>query len=310
MMRRWLITLSGWILAAVLLLAGGAQWVTSQTPFRPGAFVAGPDGSRWIVGDGVRLRITFALDDMNALATLPDGPAVSTLDEATAALAGATRAAMPALGTGAAAGVTPAEPGLRADYQFQNSLASSIGAPPPLANLGDGNVFQREMVGSAARTVLAFPTGNGLVLPAATTVVPRDTYTIVVYFRFEEVSGYRRIVDLKAATSDTGLYSYDGVLAFYSGINGEDVAVTPNTWVQVALTRDSGRNVVGYANGVEQFRFADDEESAVISAADTLRFFRDDNAVSGEQSAGAVARIRLYDRALAAGEVAALTRLP
>jgi OOP family OmpA-OmpF porin len=115
---------------------------------------------------------------------------------------------------------------------------------------------------------------------------------------------------VKAATSDTGLYSYNGVLTFYSGINGRDVAVTPNTWAQVALTRDRGGNVAGYVNGVEQFRFADDEGDATISAADTVRFFQDDSAVSGEQSAGAVARIRLYDRPLTAGEVAALMRLP
>ena len=305
-MRRTLIMLSGWVAAAVLLLAGGAQWVASQTPFRAGAFVAGPDGSRWIVGNGERLRINFALDDTNALATLPDGPMVNTVDEAVAALTGAPRLGMPMAG----AGVAPAEPGLRADYLFQNSLASSIGSSPALVNLGNGNMYQREMAGSAPRTVLAFPTGNGLVLPAATTVVPRDSYTIVVYFRFEEVSGYRRIIDLKAATSDTGLYSYDGVLTFYSGINGRDVAVAPNTWVQVALTRDGGGNVVGYVNGVEQFRFADDEGNATISAADTMRFFQDDSAVSGEQSAGAVARIRLYDRPLTAGEVAALMRLP
>jgi hypothetical protein len=188
-MRRTLIMLSGWVAAAVLLLAGGAQWAASQTPFRAGAFVAGTDGSRWIVGNGERLRINFALDDTNALATLPDGPVVSTVDEAVAALTGAPRAGMPMAGAGTATGAASAEPGLRADYQFQNSLASSAGSPPALANLGDGNRYQREMVGSIARTVLAFPAGNGLVLPAATTVIPRDSYTIVVYFRFEEVSG-------------------------------------------------------------------------------------------------------------------------
>src|SRR5688500_7224589 len=87
-MRRLLIVLSGWVLAAVLLLAGGAQWVASQAPFRSGAFVAGQDGSRWIVGNGERLRINFALDDSNALAGLPEGRSVSTVDEAVAALSG------------------------------------------------------------------------------------------------------------------------------------------------------------------------------------------------------------------------------
>jgi hypothetical protein len=308
-MRRLLIMLSGWVLAAMLLLAGGAGWAASQAPFRPGAFVAGQDGSRWIVGDGVRLRINFALDDTNALATLPDGPAVSTVDEAVAALTGSPPTAMPPI-TPVGAGAMVSDAAARADYLFQNTLASSVGSPPPLVNLGDSNAFQRESIGVVPRTVLAFPRGNGLVLPAATSVIPRDSYTIVAFFRFDEVSGYRRIADFKDGTSDTGLYVYNGTLHFYSGINGREQAIMPNAWVQVALTRDRTRNVAGYVNGVQQFSFVDDDDSAVISAADTLRFFRDDNAVSEEQSAGAVARIRLYDRPLSAREIVELSRLP
>jgi hypothetical protein len=76
------------------------------------------------------------------------------------------------------------------------------------------------------------------------------------------------------------------------------------------LTRNSGGTVVGYVNGVQQFSFVDDDDRSTISAADTLRFFRDNTATGSEQSAGAAARIRLYDRPLSAGEVAALTRLP
>ena len=74
--------------------------------------------------------------------------------------------------------------------------------------------------------------------------------------------------------------------------------------MQVVLTRDGSGQVVGYVNGRPQFAFLDSGNDGVI-VGDTLRFFKDDG---GEESAGAVARIRLFDTALSAAEVAALDR--
>jgi hypothetical protein len=63
--------------------------------------------------------------------------------------------------------------------------------------------------------------------------------------------------------------------------------------------------VAGYVDGVRQFAFQDGDGLAEI-ASDTLRFFVDDSETRREYSEGAVTRIRLYDRALTANEVAAL----
>jgi len=218
--------------------------------------------------------------------------------------------AVVAVATAAVASAQSPDEALRADYEFQGTLTSSVGSVPALRNLGDGNAYQEESVGGVQRTVLAFPEGNGLALAAASSIIPTSEYTIDILLRFETVSGYRRIVDFSNATGDIGLYDYNGSLNFYPSVTGTDRGFIENRWVQVTLTRDAAGNVVGYLNGLRQISFQDTEDRAVISQADVLRFFRDDNAIGGEQSAGAVARIRLYDRPLSAVEVAGLTLLP
>ena len=70
---------------------GGARWAGSQAPFPEGAFVAGADDTRWVVGGGVRYRISFVPDDAGLLPSLRESDIpVSTVAEAQAALGGGT----------------------------------------------------------------------------------------------------------------------------------------------------------------------------------------------------------------------------
>lgn len=184
---------------------------------------------------------------------------------------------------------------LKADYQFRNTLASSVGTAPPLENLGE-NTFGTETVNGQPRPVLRFPQGSGVVIPRAKGVIPADTYSLVILFRFVTTDGWRRLVDFKNATFDMGLYTKDGRLQFYNDAIGDEVVVQPGVFVQVMLTRDRQKNVCGYVNGRLQFTFVDAADQAVIGDANNLRFFRDDG---DEHSAGAAARIRLYDGPLA-----------
>ncbi|MBI4552274.1 MAG: T9SS type A sorting domain-containing protein [Candidatus Latescibacteria bacterium] len=200
---------------------------------------------------------------------------------------------------------------LVADYQFENTRSSSVGTPPALTDLGSGsNAFIVDTIDGQTRTVLAFPEGNGLALSPTTGVILNETYSIVILFRFSTVSDYRRLVEFKNATADEGLYNLDGDLVFYDEAYGTGGPLVPNTYAQVVLTRDSAKNVVGYVNGISQFSFLDTFDLAVIDENNVLRFFQDDSDVSGEHSAGAVARIRLYDGALTRDLIAALDRLP
>ena len=209
--------------------------------------------------------------------------------------------------------VAPSLAALVADYQFNNNLQSSVGSPPDLQNIGGGNSFVTDMVSGQSRTVLHFPQGGGVLLSPTSGVISNGIYTIVVLFRFDEIDfGYKRIVSFKSPIEDTGLYSsqrttsIDAQLNFYDSSAtdhfGASAVIRAGAYVQVVLTRDGSGTVVGYADGAQQFTFVDASNDGVI-VGDTLRFFKDN---TDEESAGAVARIALFDTVLSAAEVAAL----
>ncbi len=198
---------------------------------------------------------------------------------------------------------------LKADYQFQSTLSSSVAGSPNLNNVGS-NTFGSRIVDGNPRTVLNFSPNNGLTLSPTVGVMPNDTYTISVLFSFNETSGWKKILDLKNGTVDRGLFVLDGKLVFYNeSSSGIAASVSPDTFVQVVLTRDSDKLVVGYVDGVMQFSFTDVDNEATISDQNTLRFFN--NIPSpGDTASGSVARVRIYDNAISAEEAALLDRVP
>jgi uncharacterized protein (TIGR03437 family) len=199
---------------------------------------------------------------------------------------------------------------LTADYQFQNSLTSSAGSAPALVNLGS-NTFTTASVDGASRTVLRFAQNNGLAMSPA---VPNgQVYSVVMLFAFDQVSSYRRILDFKNGVTDDGLYNYSGTIGFWGPGKWSTAApIAANTFVQVVVTRDAGKNIKVYVNGLEQLSFVDTGDSGVIDANNRLRFFQDNTqgGYTTEASAGNVARIRVYDCALSAAQVSALDRTP
>jgi len=203
--------------------------------------------------------------------------------------------------------LTPAEtvPAPTADYRFQGSLASSAGTGPNLIEIGreETAYTDEETIG---RTVLTFAERTGLSLAQTRGVVPRDEYTIEILLRLDDVSGYRKLVDLKNGSRDGGLYVQDGCLTFFPKTNRPSTSIEPDTYVQVVLTRGASDAVVGYVDGISQLVFDDQLGIGEIGRSHVLRFFIDDSRTKVEHSSGAVSQIRLYDRALTADEVAAL----
>ncbi len=193
-----------------------------------------------------------------------------------------------------------------ADYKFQATLASSISGAPALTNLGTGNMFKNVTLGGAARTVLSFPQNNGLSLAPTSQIIASNVYSVAVLFAFENVSGYRRVLDFKNRSTEAGLYINSGDLSFYTVASG-GLGLLPNQWLQLVLTRDSNSVVNIYANGVGKMTFTDAGGAAVMGPENVLRFFQD-NALGagGEASAGLVSRIQVYNAALDASEAASL----
>jgi hypothetical protein len=218
--------------------------------------------------------------------------------------------------TGWMTATAPASATLRADYHFNNTLASSLGAPPALTTLGPStNSFASDFVNGSSQTVLTFPAENGVQLAPTTRVVPKDHYTIVALFTFAQITSraWQRIVDFQNGTSDRGLYSHQGTLELYPYARGTTATIKAKEYILVVLTRDSAGTVTGYVDGTKQFSYDDSTtNAAVIDENNTLRFFRDNESggPSGESSAGAVARIQLYDEALTASQVAGLPGVP
>ena len=195
-----------------------------------------------------------------------------------------------------------------ADYQFQNNLHSSVGTPPDLTNIAPGNAFVTDIVDGVSRPVYRFPASSSVALLPANGVIPTNLYTAVLLFRFDNISGYRRILDVKNPPADQGLYCLNGNLYFWPIANGPSPSIVASNYVQVVLTCDTSSNVVGYVNGVQQFSFVDTLNYATLAGSPLmLRFFKDNTT---EDAPGSIARIRLYDRVMPPAQVATLDRLP
>jgi hypothetical protein len=196
---------------------------------------------------------------------------------------------------------------LRAEYLFQDSLASRIARAPDLANIGQGNRFASERIdGLGLQSVLRFPEGNGLSLATSGLISPTNN-SVVVVFRLADTQGYRRILDFAGGVSDAGLYNLDGRVALYGANSSSENVVLNSAYAEIALTNAAvgggSEQVTAYLNGTE---VAAGKASAGFDlGSGQLRFFRDNTsgAFPGEESSGAVSCVLVYDGTLTANEV-------
>lgn len=209
-----------------------------------------------------------------------------------------------------------------ADYDFADSLSDALGNGAPLQVLapagtppgGEPRAQKSSAAGGAFSTVTLdgrsvsawdFPMGSGFELELGP-LLPRDSYSVALLFSLSATQGYAKLMDIDNRRTDRGLYVQGNDLNAYPLAQGATDAILPDVLRQVTVTRGADNLYVGYVDGVEQFRFDDSALQTVISDERRLAFFRDDNATSGEDRAGRVVRIRLFDRALSGAEVLAL----
>jgi hypothetical protein len=205
-------------------------------------------------------------------------------------------------------------------YRFENNLADDFGGPAlvPL------------IAGGFTAAGYQFVANGGLTLPA-NSGFPVGAYTMRVVFAFDSVTSWHKLLDLNGGTLDRGLYVYESALQQVIVPNGmpapdfetSRAVFAPGVVSGVTITRDPADHVVGYFNeamvgatraGTEavplnpsgSFDFDDPAGTARLDAA-LARWFVDDSATGGgEAGSGSVREISLWDRALAAGEVAQL----
>jgi hypothetical protein len=184
-------------------------------------------------------------------------------------------------------------------YTLTAGLADELGGPA-LVSLG----------GAVGATGFKFEANKGLQLTDALTV---SAYTIDLEFAFDQIAGYRKIVDFKALSTDEGLYVDDETLDFVTRADTQTEIkslpmFTAGTLAQLTLTRGADGAVVGYLARAPVIRFADTGAVAVFSFAGRVANFAVDDLKTSqlEAASGVVRRITIWDQALTAEQVAAL----
>jgi hypothetical protein len=224
------------------------------------------------------------------------------LSPAIAALAGATVAGLWSL-----AAALPAKAAVVANYQFQNTLSSTIPSAPDLVPFVLGS-YSSVSIGGTPTTVYNFGKQQGLSLDV--TGLIRDKYTIAALVSFDDISGFRKIFDFMNLTSESGLYTLRGQL-FFMPIAMGGPTVLPGTFFEVVLTREytfTSTLVTAYFDGTPVFSFDDGySHHGRISPANLLNIFQDDATTGGrDSSSGSVAGLRIFNNVLTDAEVAAL----
>jgi hypothetical protein len=222
---------------------------------------------------------------------------------------------------------------LVADYQLQNTYASSVGTIGPLAVVGNSAdiAFSNDQdVDGNTQTVVhletnyADPGDGGAGLQAQTNgYLAVDNYSVVMLadFNLSPDLAATKVFDFKNLSSDDGLYINDTTgLLYFNGVTTAvgGTPVVTGTYTQIVLTRDSSDDVVTvYEDGTEAFSFTDTSGLAILGDSTSpstnayLTVFKDDaTGVAGstvnETSVGDLARLRLYDGVLTPQDVASL----
>ena len=206
----------------------------------------------------------------------------------------------------------PARAALVADYPFARGYGATDPSLPAMTPIGDvPNTFRTETVLGQPRTVLAFACNSGVEVETEG-VIPPDSYSVAVLFRMQNLVGWNRIIDFNNGVGDDGLYVYHGALNLYPSVTADGTQFAEDVYAQVVLTRTADGDVTGYVNGAPAITHTDTTGATLITEG-VLRFFRDNDGGGGpttEASAGAVARIQLFDHVLSPAEVAALPDTP
>jgi len=188
-------------------------------------------------------------------------------------------------------------------YDFDSTLNETYGLGPVLSILGTQGVFVKDTlqeVGSVTKWVYRFDVNCGLQFnnTEAGNFIG-DTYSIELYFLFDELTSWKRVIDWKNRKSDNGAYVYYGQINFYPYEYSEEAPVLPGEYTYYVVTRDGTTGeVILYTDAKNEIDFIDNINDAILDEDQVLNFFYDDLIVPNEASSGAVALLKLYNYVL------------
>jgi OmpA-OmpF porin, OOP family len=193
-------------------------------------------------------------------------------------------------------------------YFFENNLKASDASLPNLVILGRQGVYVQDALPELEgmkKTAYQFERNCGLQFDNADAGgFIKDSYTIEVYFRFDKLNSWKRVIDFKNRKTDWGCYIFNGKLNFYNLLVSEKSPVNENEYTHYVISRDGNTNTVKiYADGVSKIEFDDSQKHAAIDEDQKLNFFFDDLKVTDEASAGAVVMIKISNYVISSEKI-------
>lgn len=188
-------------------------------------------------------------------------------------------------------------------YNFEGTLAETNLAGPVLSVLGTEGTYVLDTLNEIqgkTKTVYRFEKNCGFQFQnTQASGFLGETYTIELYFVFDELSSWKRVVDWKNRKTDKGAYVFNGQINFYNIIYSPTAPVVAGEYTYYVVTRDGASKKVNiYTDAQNMVEFTDSWDDAVLDGDQVLNFFHDDLMVANEASPGAVALLNLYNYAL------------
>ncbi len=185
-------------------------------------------------------------------------------------------------------------------YLFENNLKANNASFPDLVILGRQGSYTQEALPeleNMKKTAYQFDRNCGVQFDnVAANNFLKDSYTIEIYFRFDKLNSWKRVIDFKNRKTDWGCYIFNGKLNFYNLLVSEKAPVTENAYTHYVISRDGATNTVKiFADGVSKLEFNDADKHTLLDDDQKLNFFFDDLKVTDEASAGAVVMIKISD---------------
>jgi OOP family OmpA-OmpF porin len=184
-------------------------------------------------------------------------------------------------------------------YEFKNTFGETSGNGPVLTTLGRQGSFVEESLpelGWIKRLVYKFDKNCGLSYDMKKSMLNlRSSYSIEMYFKFDALDSWKRVIDFKNRQTDNGAYIFNGKLNFYNTITSDIAPVAPGEYTHYTFTYDANTKMIKiYADGIGKISFYDSGDDAIIDPNE-LHFFYDDLKVNDEASSGTVAYIKFFD---------------
>lgn len=184
------------------------------------------------------------------------------------------------------------------EYFFANTLTGNGGGPVLTQSLACGATagsFSVQSISTnagfcAIDDAFCFTDGGGLAYANPSYIT--NSYSINVFFKFNTIGGWSRIIDFSNSTSDAGIYLLNDCLNFYPNGNvGTCPYFVANLWYLFTLVRSGATGVIScYVNGTLFGSYNDSGTNLYRPATSTtpIIFFRDDNVVTCETQPGCV----------------------